>query len=102
MDNLHFNNQLIDNIYNDFIQQTNNIFIEALKRHGYIFNNKEELNIFISNNCEAIVNNSIDQFTTYYVKGVPFLLFNKNISSNILIKEKENSFSVKYGQYKFL
>lgn len=50
----------------------NNLFIEALKRAGYIFKSIDEVESFIKNRCKA-VKSLMSNTTTYYVDEKPFL-----------------------------
>lgn len=77
----------IEEITNMFLQkikeQADKVFLEALKMHGYEFENTNDIVCFIAENCTPKTENNK---RTYYVKGVPFMVYNENAQS-VLVDE---------------
>ena len=69
-------------------EQINKTFINALELKGYKFTTKRKLYTFIKNNYRCEDYEQLQQ-KTFYVKEVPFLLYNYDITA-------------KGGYYKYL
>ena len=52
------------------------IFLDALSKHGFVFESKKEIFEFLSGKAKAIKN---PEHTTYFVDGIPFLRIWDNV-----------------------
>jgi len=79
------------------------VFIEGLKRKGYLFDNKFELEEFVKEKCTVEIRDDINE-KTYTVDGVPFLVHKEeiNVVPNFIDDERGMTVICDYGQYKFL
>ena len=81
-----------------------NLFIEGLKRKGFEFENRIELENFIKSNCRCEDITDIKQ-RTYFVNNIPFFLHCYEINMNLTptFNDKgEIKLSYNYGSYSFL
>lgn len=79
------------------------LIIEGLKRKGFEFENRIDLEQFIINNCRVVDDIGKKQ-RHYYVSDKPFFLHNYEIAFNPMIKTLDNqvSLSADYGTYCYL
>lgn len=68
-------------LYDDLNRQLENSFIEGLKRKGFEFKNKLELETFIKERCRCADYIKLKK-RVYYVDDVPFFLHNYKIEIN--------------------
>jgi hypothetical protein len=104
MEQTHALPSLTDNLSYKLIKKLEDYIIEGLKRKGFEFENRVQLENFIKSKCtcEDIV--SLKQ-RTYFVNGIPFFRhfyktkidFNTNMSDNGGIE-----ISVNYGSFTYL
>lgn len=66
---------MIDALSMQLAKKIDNCIVHGLERKGYVFNNKQDLDIFIKENCRAEV---YQQTTRYFVNDIPFLEYIKN------------------------
>jgi len=62
------------NLQRQITKTYNDIFVDALKKAGYVFTNRRKLISFIEHNVQA---KTFADTTTYYVNNVPFLVKKK-------------------------
>ena len=87
-----------------FVQkQLENLVIEGLKRKGFLFKNKMELEKFIVSNCRCEDNVNLKK-RTYFVNDFPFFLhfYGVQIDSNPVYANGITTISANYGNYAFL
>lgn len=76
--------------------------VEGLKRKGFEFDNKLDLENFIMSRCRA--EDNIDQKQkTYFVDDIPFFLHNYEIEmSNVMQEDRNYVLRANYGSYAYL
>ena len=82
-------------------QTIENYFIEGLKRKGFEFKDRQQLENFVKLNCRC-EDNVLCKKRTYFVNKIAFLVH--NYESNIDIKTENNSteLTVNSGTYLYL
>ncbi len=91
-------NELQKEIIEQVLIELEHAFIEGLKRHGYEFESKQELECFVKENCTCMVSGGTK---TYTVNGVPFFAYYEGFYFDIEQAES-NLFNMKIGTYRFL
>ena len=94
---------LIDKLCKDLNRQVESVAIEGLKRKGFEFENRFELEQFVKNNCTC--EHFIDSNEkVYYVNDIPFLLhkYEFKISSPFNVNDRTTKIVGSLGHYKFL
>lgn len=84
-------------------KQLEDLWIEGLKRKGFEFENRMELENFIKSNCRCEDRSDIKQ-RTYFVNDIPFFLhcYEIEIDLNPTKTDREFKMSANYGCYAYL
>ena len=84
-------------------QQLEDYMIEGLKRKGFEFENRIELENFIKSNCRCEDRTDIKQ-RTYFVNDTPFFLHCYEIEMNLtpITTDREVKMSANCGSYAYL
>lgn len=84
-------------------KQLEDYIIEGLKRKGFEFENRMELENFIKSNCRCEDRTDIKQ-RTYFVNDIPFFLhcYEIEVDLNLIQTDREFKMSVNYGCYAYL
>ena len=82
-------------------KQLEDLWIEGLKRKGFEFENRIELENFIKSNCRCEDRTDIKQ-RTYFVNDIPFFLHCYEMYLNPIQTDGEFKMSANYGHYAFL
>ena len=77
-DNHHLIGDAIKNIQNNLLNKLDNLIIEGLRRKGFVFENKNDLEKFIITNCRS-EDNSEKKQKTYFVFEAPFVVHSYGI-----------------------
>lgn len=95
---------IISSLSSKLNQQLENYIIEGLKRKGFEFKNKSELENFIKSNCKCEDRTDLKQ-RTYFVNDIPFFLhcYEVKMNLNLITNDKgEVKTSVNYGSFAYL
>jgi hypothetical protein len=98
-----FEEEMMNAVANKIKNTFDNLIIEALKRKGFDFKNRVELEEFIKSNCRCEDRVDLKQ-KTYFVNDIPFFLHcyeNESEISTVTL-ERSLTFSAKYGSYAYL
>ena len=84
-------------------KQLEDYMIEGLKRKGFNFQNRIELENFIKSNCRCEDRTDIKQ-RTYFVNDIPFFLHCYEIEMDLtpITTDREVKMSANYGRYTYL
>ena len=84
-------------------KQLEDYMIEGLKRKGFEFENRIELENFIKSNCRCEDRTYIKQ-RTYFVNDIPFFLHCYEIEMDLtpITTDREVKMSANYGHYAYL
>lgn len=84
-------------------KQLEDYMIEGLKRKGFEFKNRIELENFIKSNCRVEDRTDIKQ-RTYFVNDIPFFLhcYEIEMDLNPIQTDREFKMSANYGSYAYL
>jgi hypothetical protein len=84
-------------------KQLEDYMIEGLRRKGFEFENRIELENFIKSNCRCEDRTDIKQ-RTYFVNDIPFFLhcYEIDIALNPIQTDREFKMSANYGRYAYL
>jgi hypothetical protein len=84
-------------------KQLEDLWIEGLKRKGFEFENRIELENFIKSNCRCEDRTDIKQ-RTYFVNDIPFFLhcYEIDMDLNPIQTDREFKMSANYGLYAYL
>lgn len=85
-------------------KQLEDYIIEGLKRKGFEFENRMELENFIKSNCRCEDRTDIKQ-RTYFANDIPFFLHcyeNEVDLNNLITTNREVNMSANYGSYAYL
>jgi len=90
-------------IANNIMSQFEIKLIEGLKRKGFEFETRYELERFIKMRCRCIDDVKAEQ-RIYYVDNIPFFLINYHIEidSKLIVEDRVTSISATQGYYSFL
>ena len=95
--------ELFEEYHEKLLHEFDNKIIEGLKRKGYTFRTRNELEEFVKENCKIVrqEHEDLKESQTFYVNKVPFLYY---VPATGLqkIDQNENRFSVTLGSYSFL
>lgn len=72
---IEFQNNVIDDLKSGLVNSFDKILINGLKKKGFEFNHRSELNIFIKERCKCEQNNELNK-RIYFVDNEPFLIHN--------------------------
>jgi len=89
----------MSDIYNKLNKKLEDLIIEGLKRKGFKFENRHELEQFIKSNCRCEDRMDIKQ-RTYFVNDIPFFLHLYEI--NPIKTDSDITMSANYGYYAYL
>lgn len=94
---------VIDRLSSQLNKQLEDYMIEGLKRKGFEFENRIELENFIKSNCRCEDRTDIKQ-RTYFVNDIPFFLhcYKIDMDLNPIQTDREFKMSVNYGHYAYL
>ena len=84
-------------------KQLEDYMIEGLKRKGFEFENRMELENFIKSNCRCEDRTDIKQ-RTYFANDIPFFLhcYEIEMDLNPIINDREVKMFANYGRYAYL
>jgi len=84
-------------------KQLEDYMIEGLKRKGFEFENRMELENFIKSNCRCEDRTDIKQ-RTYFANDIPFFLhcYEIEMGLNPITTDREVKMSANYGRYAYL
>ena len=84
-------------------EQLEDYMIEGLKRKGFEFENRIELENFIKSNCRCEDRTDIKQ-RTYFVNDIPFFLdcYEIDMDLNPIQTDRGFKMSANYGRYAYL
>ena len=79
------------------------LMIEGLKRKGFEFENRMELETFIKSSCRCEDRTDLKQ-RTYFVNDIPFFLHCYEIEMDLsaITTDREVKMSANYGRYAYL
>lgn len=79
------------------------LFIEGLKRKGFEFKKRMELEAFIKSNCRCEDRTDLKQ-RTYFANDIPFFLhyYEIEMDLNPITTDREVKMSANYGRYAYL
>lgn len=102
MPNYDLMNEVFASMQNNLNNQMETAIIEGLKRKGFEFENKFELEEFAKKHCRWEDNLSFKE-RVYYVNDIPFFLwkYRTEISSPITL-DKKTTISGSYGTFAYL
>lgn len=94
---------LVNSLIEGLAIKLDDIIIEGLKRKGFEFANKKDIESFIKANCKCEDMVHIKQ-RTYYVNNVPFLLhcYEIEVDLNPINTDREVKMMANYGSYTYL
>ena len=95
--------ELIEDINKDLYGQLDDCFVEGLKRKGFEFDNKSELESFIKEFCRC-EDNIEKKERVYYVDDIPFLFHHYTIEiiTDPLKTGCRNVISASLGEFRYL
>jgi hypothetical protein len=95
--------EVIGRISSKLNMQLEDLMIEGLKRKGFEFENRLELEKFIKSNCRCEDRADIKQ-RTYFVNDIPFFLHCYEIETELtpITTDREVKMSANYGSYAYL
>jgi hypothetical protein len=99
----HLINEIHNNFYQNLARKFDDLLVEGLKRKGFKFENKSEIEDFIKTRCECKDNVKLQE-RVYYVDNIPFFLHNYKIqiTEQPLTKERPFTLTANCGSYSFL
>jgi len=103
INSLLFIDSVIGKLSNDLNKKTEDYVIEGLKRKGFEFNHKLELEEFVKERCRCDDNIDLKE-KIYYVDNIPFFLHNYKIEPLKMpsITDKEYKITSNLGTYAYL
>ena len=95
--------EVIGRLSSQLNKQLEDYMIEGLKRKGFEFENRIELENFIKSNCRCEDRTDIKQ-RTYFVNDIPFFLhcYEIEMDLNPIQTDREFKMSANYGRYAYL
>ena len=98
-----FIDSVIGRLSNDLNKKLEDYIIEGLKRKGFEFNHKLELEEFVKERCRCDDNIDLKE-KIYYVDNIPFFLHNYKIEPLKMpsITDKEYKITSNLGTYAYL
>lgn len=89
-------------LYSDLQNKLEDYIIEGLKRKGFEFENKTELENFVKTRCECKDNVSFKE-RIYYADNIPFFLHKYEIIYEPITEDNNGiKMSANYGSYAYL
>lgn len=99
------NENFISNIHNEIIKSLNSKFdeyiVEGLKRKGFEFSNKKEVEEFVKLNCTCEDYKDIQE-RIFFVKSIPFFLHNYEVKFDLEQTKSKTIMYANWGKYSFL
>ena len=94
---------LIDMLSSQLNKRLEDYMIEGLKRKGFEFGNRMELENFVKSNCRCEDRTYIKQ-RTYFVNDIPFFLHCYEIEMDLtpITTDMEAKIPTSYGRYAYL
>jgi DNA-binding winged helix-turn-helix (wHTH) protein len=94
---------VVSNLSNDLNKKLDDYVIEGLKRKGFKFKNKVELEAFVKERCSCKDNIDIKE-KVYYVDNIPFFLHNYQIETLQMPLTTDNEYKItaNLGSYVYL
>ena len=94
---------VIGRIYSQLNKQLEDYMIEGLKRKGFEFENRMELENFIKSHCRCEDRTDIKQ-RTYFANDIPFFLHCYEIETDLtpIQTDREIKLSANYGRYAYI
>ncbi|MDD4437949.1 MAG: hypothetical protein PHS04_07955 [Tissierellia bacterium] len=94
---------VIGRLSSELNKQLEDYMIEGLKRKGFEFENRMELEAFIKLNCRCEDRMDLKQ-RTYFVNDIPFFLhcYEIEMDLNQITTDREVKMSANYGRYAYL
>jgi len=90
---------LISKLSEQLNKKVDDLIVEGLKRKGFVFENRNDIEKFIQSNCRCEDNIDLKK-RTYFVNDTPFFLHGYEI--NPMIIDRELKWTANLGSYKFL
>lgn len=98
----YFLHNAVSRLCLDLQKQLEDCFIEGLKRKGFEFNSKIELENFVKTRCRRTDNIHLKEHV-YYVDNIAFFLHKyETICEPITQENNGNKMSANYGSYTYL
>lgn len=89
-------------LVSDLQRKLEDFIIEGLKKKGFEFDNKLDLENFIMSRCRS-EDNINEKQKTYFVDNIPFFLHNYEVEmSNAMQEGKDYVLRANYGYYAYL
>jgi len=94
---------VIGRLFSQLNKQLEDYMIEGLKRKGFEFENRIQLENFINSNCRCEDRIDIKQ-RTYFANDIPFFLhcYEIEMDLNPITTDREVKMSANYGRYAYL
>ncbi len=101
--NYDFMNEAINSLCSNLNNQLDTAIIEGLKRKGFEFDNKLELELFVKNRCRCEDRCDLKE-RVLYVDDIPFFLHKYEIEMDTtpLIEDRKTTISANYGTFTYL
>lgn len=98
-----FMSEAMNSLYNDLNNQLETAIIEGLKRKGFEFDDKLELELFIKNRCRCEDNIDLKE-RVYYIDDIPFFLHKYEIKMDLnpITEDRKTIISANYGTFAYL
>ena len=100
--NTDFMNEAVSSLINGLYNKLENYIIEGLKRKGYTFKTRTELEQFVKDHCRCEDNVDLKE-RVYYINDIPFFLHNYAIEmTGPTFEDRKTTMSVTYGTFAYL
>lgn len=96
-------NDVMKTVQDDLQRQTNEMFTEALRRKGLVFDSRPEIIEFIKSWCTC-EDDRTNEIRTYFAQGVPILAhhYKMQIETVATTDDRSTSIRANCGGFKFL
>jgi len=91
----------VNKLCKDLNNQLDSCFIEGLKRKGFEFETKPELEQFIIEHCRCEDNVDFKE-RVYYVDYIPFFLHRYEVGVETITEDRKITMSANYGSFAYL
>lgn len=94
---------LINNIPEGFSWEFDKLLVEGLKRKGFVFKDRMDLQEFARSECST-TEDILRKERTFYVRSKPFFMYKyeQNVEIGILKKDGSTTITAIYGYYTYL
>lgn len=94
---------IASNLYSELDKKLENFMIQGLKRKGFEFKNRVELENFVKSNCRC-EDNVVLKERVYFANNIPFFLHKYQIEMDLNPKIEDNTIkmSANLGHYAYL